>query len=946
MNPLKALNKYGQSVWLDYIRRSLILSGELERLVNEDGLSGITSNPVIFEKAITSSNDYANVVTFLERQHLDASSIYEHLAVRDIQDAADVLWPVYEKTDRRDGFVSIEVSPYLARDTAGTVREATRLWQTIGRDNVMVKVPGTAEGIPAVRELIAQGINVNVTLLFHQDNYQGAVAAYLEGLEELARRGGDISHMAGVASFFVSRIDAAIDAIVDSKLKKAAPAAERLLLRTILGRVAISNAKLAYQRYKDLFSSERWRQLADRGARTQRLLWASTSPKSARYRDVMYVEELVGPDTVNTMPPSTLDAFRDHGRPRLSLEEDVEGSRDIIHALPAVGISMEEVTEKLLADGVRLFADALDKLLIAVDKRCKNKTVPIVNRQTYALPDSAVSQVRNCFEDWRAAGKVRRLWARDATLWTGKDESNWLGWLDIVENELAITSQLFDVAEQVKNEGLSHALLLGMGGSSLSPDVLRATFGRLDGYPELVVLDSTDPAQIGRFEKSIDFQKNLCVVSSKSGTTLETSLLKEYFFEHVRQAVEPNTPGRRFITITDPRTKLHHMAEEEGFRHIFFGVPTIGGRYSALSNFGMAPAAIIGMDVRAFLDRAQEMVHACVPGVPVEDNPGAALGIILGTLGTNGRDKPTIVASPRIASFGGWLEQLIAESTGKDGRGLIPVDGETPGPPGVYDTDRLFIYLRLTTDPDPSQDAAVDRLQEAGQPVVRISLADAYDLGQEFFRWEMAIAVAASIIGVNPFDQPDVEATKIAIRELMDRYERTGSLPPEEPALEENGIRLFGNLNRGHSLVECLREYLDRIERHDYFVILAYVDMNASHDAELQTMRHLVRDDRRVATCLAYGPRYLHSTGQLHKGGPNTGVFLQITADDVSDLPVPGKKVTFGVVKAAQARADFHVLTDRGRRVLRVHLGADVKRGLLKLCNVLEQSLSTSVAVR
>ncbi len=950
MNPLRALHDYGQSVWLDSIRRSLITSGELQRLVEDDGLRGVTSNPAIFEKAITGSTDYADALKALERENLDAKSLYERLGFRDIQDAADVLRPIYVQTRKRDGYVNLEVSPYLARDTQGTLEEARRLWNAVGRDNLMIKVPATPEGIPAIRQLISEGINVNVTLLFSQERYERVAEAYIMGLEQFASRGGDVSMVASVASFFISRIDAAIDALATARLKTAATAGERALLRSIVGKVAIANAKLTYQRYRELFSGQRWQALADKGAGTQRVLWASTSTKNPSYRDVIYVEELIGPDTVNTIPPVTFEAFRHHGRLRASLVEDVEGAHDTMEVLAQVGISMMEVTGRLLDEGVRLFTEAFDKLLAAVEKRCKSAVPAKVNRKDYRLPARLAAAVEASLEDWRAGAKVRRLWARDASLWTGTDEGSWLGWLGITEDQLAHSDHLKRIAEEAKSGGFSHALLLGMGGSSLCPEVMKMTFGKREGYPELHVLDSTDPAQIKRFERKVDLAKTIFIVSSKSGSTLEPNIFKQYFFQRVTQVVGPSEAGSRFIAITDPGSKMQQVAEGDGFSHIFFGLPSIGGRYSALSDFGMVPAAIMGVDVPRFLDRAEEMAHACSSCVPVEENPGVVLGTIVGVLAKGGRDKVTIVASPNLRDLGAWLEQLLAESTGKDGKGLIPVDREQLGPPAVYGGDRLFIYVRLESAPDLSQDAGIDSLERAGQPVVRISVADIYDLGQEFFRWEIATAVAGSIIGINAFNQPDVEASKGVTRQLTAEYEKTGSLPREAPVLEDGAIKLFTDekngtslrkaAGRGRSLVGYLRAHLDRLAAGDYFALLAYIEMNEAHEERLQAMRHAVRDGKRVATCLGFGPRFLHSTGQAYKGGPNRGVFLQVTCDDAADLPVPGQTYTFGVVKAAQARGDFQVLAERNRRALRVHLGADVEAGLSALHTAVMEALA------
>ncbi|MDQ6707040.1 MAG: bifunctional transaldolase/phosoglucose isomerase, partial [Acidobacteriota bacterium] len=893
------------------IRRDLITSGKLEKYVQEDGLRGMTSNPAIFEKAFTSS-EYAGRLKDIDAK--DATAIYERLAVPDIQDAADVLRPLYDESKARDGYVSLEVSPYLAKDTQKTLEEARRLWKLVDRPNVMIKVPGTPEGIPAFGQLISEGVNVNVTLLFAVDAYLKVAETYIEGVERFTTQGGDPSRVASVASFFVSRIDVAIDELLDKRPEASA----------LLGKVAIANAKLAYEKYERLFGSARWKKLEDRGAQRQRLLWASTGTKNPKYRDVLYVEELIGADTVNTMPPATFDAFRDHGKLRNALQEDLAGAHNVMDQLAKTGISMEEITGKLLVDGLKLFAEAFDKLLNALDARCKSGVKPKLTGQTYAIPAEATSAVRQSLDDWQAGGKVRRLWAGDASLWTGADEGKWLGWLTIADDQLAHAHHLEELSQEVKSGGFTHAVLLGMGGSSLCPEVMKMTFGKIDGFPEMHVLDSTDPAQIRTLESKLDLMKTLFIVSSKSGSTLEPNIFKQYFYE------KAGRDGSRFIAVTDPDSNMQKAAEAGNFRKILFGLPSIGGRYSALSDFGMAPSSVMGLDVKKFLDRTEEMVQACTTCVPVDQNPGVVLGTVLGTLGKQGKDKITIVASPAISDLGAWLEQLIAESTGKNGKGLIPVDREKLGAPEVYGHDRVFAYERFTPEPDAAQDAAVDALEKAGHPVIRIAVDDRYDLGQEFFRWEIATAVAGSILGINPFDQPDVEASKIATKKLTSQYEKTGSLPPEKPIFEGDGIKLFGDdsPSRHDSLSGYLRAHLDRLREGDYFALLAYIQMNAENEATLQAMRHAVRDSRKVATCLGFGPRFLHSTGQAYKGGPNTGVFLQITCDDADDLAVPGQKYTFGTVKAAQARGDFEVLTERKRRALRVHLGADVRKGL------------------
>jgi transaldolase/glucose-6-phosphate isomerase len=572
----------------------------------------------------------------------------------------------------------------------------------------------------------------------------------------------------------------------------------------------------------------------------------------------------------------------------------------------------------------------------------------MINRQTFKIPADLTNAVRATIDDWKKQEKARRLWRGDASLWTGADEANWLGWMGIIDDQLAQIQRLKSIAEEVKAAGFKHALLLGMGGSSLCPEVMRLTFGKIVGYPELHVLDSTDPAQIKAIESRIHYKSTVFIVSSKSGSTLEPNIFKQYFFERAKQELGAAEAGSRFIAITDPGSNMQRVAESDRFRHIFYGLKSIGGRYSALSDFGMVPAAVMGVDMPRFLNATGEMVHACGATVPVEENPGVVLGAILGTLGVRGRDKFTIITSPGIFDLGAWLEQLIAESTGKIGKGLVPVDRERLGKPEVYGNDRVFAYLRLDSAPDKAQDAAIEALEKAGQPVVRIAVEQEYSLGEEFFRWEIATAVAGSVIGINPFDQPDVEAAKIATRKLTSEYELQGSLPPETPLFESDGIRLFTDPKNAEalkksatqqSLAGYLKAHLDRVKAGDYFAVLAFIEMNDAHEAALQGLRHDVRDSKRVATCLGFGPRFLHSTGQAYKGGPNSGVFLQITCDDAKDLPVPGQKYTFGVVKAAQARGDFQVLADRGRRALRVHLGPNVGAGLATLAAAVKQAL-------
>jgi transaldolase/glucose-6-phosphate isomerase len=947
-NPLASLSNYGQSVWLDFIRASLITGGELKRILDEDGLGGVTSNPAIFAKAIDGSDDYKSAIEEISKDpSIGAKRVYELLAIKDIQGAADILRPVYDRTKGHDGYVSLEVAPDLANNTQGTMDEARRLWKEVNRPNVMIKVPATPEGLPAIRTLLTEGINVNVTLLFSKEAYEGVAHAFVDAIEARVNKGLPVDRVASVASFFVSRIDSAVDALLEEKMKTATGSDKARMLR-LLGKVAIANAKVAYQSYKKIFSGPRWEPLAAKNAQTQRVLWASTGTKNPSYKDTIYVEELIGPLTVNTVPPDTFNAFRDHGKLRPSLEEDVTSAMDVLDDLEKSGISLKKVTDDLLADGLAKFVDPFTKLLTAVQRRCRDANKARINEQTYTLPAALESEVKAKLKEFDGHGGTRRLWAGDPSLWTNADEASWIGWIGIVEQQLDDLSPLKNLQAEVKKEGLSHVLLLGMGGSSLCPEVWKETFGRVAGAPELHVLDSTDPAQVKAIEDKIDLDKTLFIVASKSGSTLEPNIFKAYFFEKVKQKLGAKA-GSRFVAVTDPGSNLEKEARGDQFRHIFPGVKSIGGRYSALSNFGMVPAAAMGLDVERLLDEAERMLHACAPGVPAEENPGLVLGAILGLAHNKKMDKVTIAASPGIYDLGAWLEQLLAESTGKEGKGIVPVDRERLGPPDSYGDDRVFAYLRLEDGADSAQDAAIAALEKAGKPVVRIRVASKYDLAEEFVRWEIATAIAGAVMGINPFNQPDVEASKLATRALTSEYEKTGKLPAESPFFEGEGVKLFADAKNTEalkgavktpSLGAYVKAHLDRLGKGDYLGLLAYVHMNAGNEETLQAPRHRVRDRKKVATCLGFGPRFLHSTGQAYKGGPNSGVFLQVTCDDAKDLPVPGSKYTFGAVKAAQARGDFQVLAERNRRALRIHIGADVAAGLRSLASAIEKALA------
>ncbi|MGG6430437.1 bifunctional transaldolase/phosoglucose isomerase [Acetobacter ghanensis] len=942
-NPLQALATVHQSPWLDFIRRSFVEDGSLTKLVQSGDIRGVTSNPAIFQKAMGDGTEYdPQMRDILAHETLSPGALYERLAVADIQAAAKVLAPVHAQTKGRDGFVSLEVSPYLARDGKGTAHEAERLWADVHAPNLMIKIPATPESIPAIRKSIAAGINVNVTLIFSLAAYRDVVEAWLSGLEDLKARGGDISQVASVASFFVSRIDGKIDAAIDRRVKAGDKDAESL--KALRGKVAIANAKMAYVYWQEMMQTPRWKALEAAGAQTQRLLWASTGTKDKTYSDVLYVDTLIGPHTVNTLPPATMDAFRDHGTVSETLTQGVAEARSVMEDAERLGLDLDGVTATLLNEGVSAFEDAFDALLGSV----ASKQIALMGNKLTGLKTSLPADLQAAvdagLEEWRKDGTIRRVWRKDASVWTGQSEGDWVNWLNVVDERLAHVDELEAFQAEVKARGFQQVLLMGMGGSSMGPEVLAMTFGKHEGFGHLYVLDSTDPQQVAAFERKIDPFHTLFIVASKSGSTLEPNIMLAYFQDLAKRALKEKA-GSHFVAITDPGSKLEALAKKEGFWKVFAGDPKIGGRYSILSNFGLVPAAAAGVPVRLFLEDALRGVRLCDASVPPAANPGVQLGTLMGVAAkTQGRDKLSIIATPQIADFGAWLEQLVAESTGKHGKGIIPVDNETLGGPSRYGKDRLFVYLRLVPEHRHEQDEAIATLIEAGQPVITINLHNKRQIAQEFFRWEIATAVAGAFLGIDPFDQPDVESTKVETRKLTEAYEKTGALPAETPFAEFGPLAFFADpanaaAVKADSAAAILKTHLDRTKPGDYVALLAFIERNRETVEWLQHVRLHVRDAKTIATSTGFGPRFLHSTGQAYKGGPNTGVFLQITADNTRDLPVPGSSYTFGVVKAAQARGDFDVLAERKRRALRVHIRGNLKEGLAALATALHDAL-------
>lgn len=907
MNPLLKLKSAGQSIWLDYIRRNLITSGELLRMVEEDGLTGVTSNPTIFEKAVSGSSDYDETIRAMlkEDPHTVARTLYEKLVVKDIQMAADVLRIVYDETEGRDGYVSLELSPDLAYNSEGSIKEARYFWKLVHRPNVMIKVPATSEGIPVIEELISEGVNVNVTLMFSMAHYEAVSGAYIRGLE----RCDDPSNVASVASFFVSRVDSSVDnELRDIGTKDALD---------LKGRIAIANSKLVYQRFKEIFSGERWEKLEGNGARVQKVLWASTGTKDPEYSDVLYIEGLIGADTVNTVPPATLNAFKDHGRVANTLDADLDDARDAVDTIEKLRVDLDGITEKLQVDGAAKFSKSYEQLIAAIVEKVEKIRTGQIASQTMKLGE-VQKRVDVRLKEWKKIGFGRRLSEKDPTLWFEKPVSeitNRLGWFDLPDSMHEQLDNISAFAGEIKGEGFTHVVLLGMGGSSLAPDVYQKTFGNAPGYPELIVLDSTHPEAVKGVEANIDFKSTLFIVASKSGTTLEPLSFFKYFWDKIRELND--SPGSQFIAITDPETSLARLGFENGFRRVFYANSDLGGRYSALTTFGLLPAALIGMDVHSFLDLAWIAKEACAFCVEETEVLGLKLGAALGELANAGRNKVTFFTTPSLKSFPSWLEQLIAESTGKDGRGILPVADEPLAHAEEYGRDRVFVYFKLNGDKDQELDKLVSELEELGHPTIRINLSEKQDIAQEIFKWEVAVASAGAVIGIHPFNQPDVELAKELARKAMNKENGEAAADTETLSFEDQ--ERAGN---------SIKNWLLQAQPSDYIAIHAYLKPDEKTDKLLTMIRKELLSQTGLATTVGYGPRFLHSTGQLHKGGPNTGLFLQIVDEPGEDFDVPGAEYTFGDIIRAQSVGDFQALKSRRRRVLRISLDRDILGGL------------------
>ncbi|MCC6543606.1 MAG: bifunctional transaldolase/phosoglucose isomerase [Nitrospirae bacterium] len=798
MNNLLKLIDYGQSYWLDNLTRKKIKSGELKKRVTQFGLRGITSNPAIFNKAISKSTDYDQQIKQLVNKNKTVKEIYEALTTKDVQDACDVLMPVYDLSNGIDGFVSLEVSPYLAHDSEGTMAEARKLFKAVNRPNCFIKIPGTNEGIPAIEQMLYEGININITLLFSIESYEAVTNAYIRALEKRSAEGKPVDEIASVASFFLSRIDVLVDQLLGHLIIPERTTSVEISPELLLGKSGIASAKLAYQSFKKIFNGERWNNLAAKGARVQRPLWASTSTKDPLYSDVKYVETLIGPNTVNTLPDQTIDAFYDHGKPEdNTIEKDLDESYKVFSNLRSLGINMDFVTTQLVNEGVQKFIDPYDEFMETIAKRRRAFLADKTGRQeiNFAASKSEVGAALKSLDEKRYS---RRLYAKDPFLWKTDHKQteeirNRLGWLN-VEGFINRSDEINDFAKKVKADKIKFIVLLGMGGSSLCPEVCRETFKSANGYPELLVLDNTSPEAVKEVESNIDLKKTLFIVASKSGTTIETLSFYRHFYSKLSDT-GVQSPGNHFIAITDPGTSLEKEAKSKSFRHVFNNPEDYGGRYSALSYFGLVPMALIGMDIKKILDYAHQMKISCGEFIPSEASPAVSLGTLLGINQKSGRDKVTFVLSKSISAYGYWVEQLIAESTGKEDKGLIPIESEDLGKPEQYDKDRVFVYLHASGDDTQTDERKLASLEKNAHPVVRIELKNNYAIGAEFLRWEIATATAGKIIGVNPFNEPNVAESKKNSNDLLNEWKERGSFSEGEPLVSHNGLSIYADTN-------------------------------------------------------------------------------------------------------------------------------------------------------
>jgi transaldolase/glucose-6-phosphate isomerase len=933
MNNLIDLLNYGQSYWLDNLTRKKITGGELKKRVTQSGLRGITSNPSIFNKAISNSSDYDKQILQLVKDGRTPAEIYEALTVKDVQDACDILKPVFQSSGGKDGFVSLEVSPYLARDTDATISEARRLSKLVNKPNCYIKIPGTAAGIPAIEQMVYEGVPINITLLFSVERYKEIAECYIRAIRRREEEDLPIKNIVSVASFFLSRIDVLVDSILSQYLLSNSSQVQEVT--SLMGKAGIASAKIAYLEMKKLFASDAWKDLEEKGANVQRLLWASTSTKDPMYDDLYYVESLIGPDTVNTLPDETIDALANHGMlSKNTISSDTSEAEHLFERLKKLEIDMDAVTRQLEIEGVQKFIESYDELISNIASKRKKILGRTFSEQTIS-PGNLKKQLTSTYDSLQERNVVRRMYNKDAYLWKGdeadiKVTGNRLGWLELPGN----TDEIEKFVEQVQRGGFKYAVLLGMGGSSLCSEVARQTFKVKQGYLKLFVLDNTSPEAISDLENQIDLDKTIFIAASKSGSTLETISFFRFFYERLKKKGVAD-PGNNFTAITDAGTPLVEMANEYNFRKIFINRGDIGGRYSVLSHFGLLPMALMGIDIRALLANAALMKKNCSPEIPVVDNPAISLGAALGIAQKNGRDKVTFILSPSISAFGFWVEQLLAESTGKEGKGLIPVTGEELDSPRDYQDDRIFIYIKVKGEKNLPTEKKLSLLEHSGHPVVRIDLPDKLSLGGEYYRWELATAISGMLIGINPFNEPNVAEGKKNTNDLLAAWKKNKKFEKPQVYAAAKGFNLYLGEevkkitgDKKLPLASLLKKFKMLANEKNYFALLCYFEETPQRTKLMEACRVKIKKDTKSATTLNYGPRYLHSTGQLHKGGPGSGLYVVLASDNQDNMRIPGKQFSFGTLHEAQSWGDFKSLADKHRRIIYIEICGGIEKVL------------------
>ena len=926
MNKSQKIYQNGQSLWFDNIDRTLIKNGWFAEKIDDQIIFGVTSNPSIFQKAITSGNAYSQDIQTMAWSGLDHPKILERLVIKDIQAVSDLLMPVYEETEKRDGYVNLEVDPFLASDIQKTIDDAKRLWKLVGRKNLMIKIPGTIEGISATKALIAAGININVTLLFSTARYSDVIDAYFSGLEERIEKGLPIDQVFSFASFFISRMDVMVEDFAADKRDEGQDMSAYDAY--VYGNLGVQNALDAYAAFENAIISNRFKKILDAGGNIQRPLWASTGTKNSAFSDVLYVDELILPDTVNTVPPSTLNAWLDHGITEVVGKGDFEGNlKKSVEILADIGIDIDTVFAALEEEGVEKFKSAQASL---------NKTIE-QERERYAAqislqPDRIAEQLRNLNRD----GFITRFYQPDLSLFTNEpgEENEVLqrmGWIDAPITSRALIDDAEQLLRELRNEGFTHAVVLGMGGSSLAPEVFSEVFKATQGEEvrglHVSILDATDPDQIKEKSESIPLGKTLFIASSKSGTTVEMKSMVAFFMDLISKTGE-GLPGKHFICITDPGTALEKYGTDNHFRRVINADPNVGGRYSALIAFGLVPAILAGIDGNRLLNNAQAMMNICGDETVIAENPAIVLATLLSGAYSKGIDKLTILADESVRTFGSWLEQLVAESSGKNGKGLIPVDQEPIPDSADYSNDRFFYYLRH----DGQHDALASVLQEKGYSVAVSTVKDVYDIAGEMYKWEVAVAAFCCLIGVNPFNQPNVQDSKALAIKSLETY-RSGAVKERSDAiLETKDFAAYspaghtGELSADRSIIQTLFE----VQSGDFIAVNAFLPRSAEVEEMFAAFRAKLLEKYKVPVTLGYGPRFLHSTGQLHKGGKNNGIFLMLTQEPKSDIAIPGEGIAFSTLKRAQATGDMQALLEHGRRVVHVHIKGQISVEILE----------------